>query len=329
MPIAELRKIGGEVYLIDCFDAPDPIRNFLCQSYNLQNVLIGNENLERKADMLPQFMALFFTPTHRVAMKLSKYTGTKSLLSTALKSKNMLNVKVSQRELSEHMAQKAKLIKDRDALYNKRNEMEATINMLEEECKASFTEKGEYQKTILKYTQLQKNVKMQENKLQRLLNETVDVDGQKENFSKRSKETIKKMLKFHENSITVYEQMMNIELNETKARARLIIFKNGMSNFDAELMECNDVINRHQTYCDRIGAKLDKTKQEAKEKQLIAMRMTENHKPSEGNKFPYKKDFDELSNDRKELADEMEDLEQQINCRSTNDQAVLDDYNQR
>lgn len=329
MPIADLRKLGGEIYLIDCFNAPIPIQNFLCQSYNFQNVLIGNAGIERKADMLPPTLALFFTPTHRIASKISKYTGGRSLMTTELKSKNMLNVRVSQTEVDELKKQKIQLTRERDSLFNKRNEIEQTINVMEEQCKAGFQEKGEVQKRILKLQQLKKNVKMQEDKLQRLVNETIDVDGQKEIFSVHSKEIVKKMLKFNENSITVYEKMLDIDLNETKAKARLIIFKNGTANFDAELMECNDEIDRIKRLCDRIGGISDKAKQETKEKQSIALKLTENHRPTEGDRFPYKKDFDELSNDRRELAEEVEDLEQQVNCRSTDDQAVLDDFNQR
>ena len=250
-------------------------------------------------------------------------------MATVLKSKNMLNVRVSQAELKELQGQKLKLTKDRDKLYNARNEIEANINMMEERCKTGFAEKAEQKKRILELQQLEKKVKMQENKLQRLVNEPIDVDAQKEYFSKRSKEIMKKMLKFDENSITVYEQLLNIELNEAKARARLVIFKNGTANFDAELLECNDTIDRVKKSCDRIGTILDKLKQETKEKQSIALQLTENHRPSEGKRFPYKKDFDELSEDKQELAEEMEDLEQQISCRSTNDQAVLDDYNER
>lgn len=329
MPIDELRKFGGEMYLIDCIEAPFPIQNFLCQSYNCQNVLIGNNNLERKSEFLPPWLGLFFTPTHRVVSKLSKYSGAKSLMSTELKSKNMMNAQVSQRELDDLEQQQTEFIRKRDQLRNKRSEIETTINVMEEQCKTKFQEKSEHQKRIFEFKQLKKKVVQQENKLQRLINEPFDVDMEKEKFSKLSKEMIKKMLKFHENSITVYSQMTDIELNEVKARARMVIFKNGTANFDAELRECYDDIDRMKSYCDRISGILDKTKQQAKEKQKIALKMTENHNPNEGNRFPYKKQFDELSTDREELKGEMDDLEEQINCRSSNDQSVLDEYNER
>lgn len=329
VPLNELRKLGGEIYLVDCIEAPYPILNFLCQSSNLHNVLIGNDNLERKSDLLPPSMALFFTPTHRVFIKASKYSETKSYMSSQIKSKNILNVRASQRELADLQEQKKKLIQSRDQEYNKRNEVESRITVLEEQCKTNFQEKGEHQKRIFEYEQLQKKVKLQEHKLKRLSDEPFDINAEQERFNQQSKEIVKKMLKFHENSIKVYEQMLIFELNEVKARARLVIFKNGTANFDADFMEINDQINSYKTYCDKINAVLDRTKRETKEKQVIALKMTENHRPSEGDKFPYKKDFDELSNDRNELSDEMDDLEQQINCRSSNDQAVLDEYKER
>lgn len=262
-------------------------------------------------------------------MKTSKYSGGKSLMSNEIKSKNMLNVRVSQRDIDELETQKRKLTEERAQLFNKRNEIESNINLLEEQCKTNFQEKAEHQKRIFEVDQLRNKVKLQENKLKRLMAEPVDIESEKEKFGQQASEIIKNMLKFHEKSVKAYDEMMKIELNEIEARARLIVFKNGTANFDAQLMECRDEIDRTKTYCDRIGAILDKAKQDAKEKQLIALKLTDNHKPSEGDKFPYKKDFDELSDVRSELAEEMEDLEQQIRCRSTNDQAVIDEYNER
>lgn len=329
VPISEVRKFGGEIYLIDCLEAPFPIMNYLCQAYNMQNVLIGNENLERKADQLPPTLQLFFTQTHRVNVKTSKYTQQKSLMSNEIKSKNLLNVQVSKKDMEDYQNQKKQLVMQRDQLRNKRSGVENDINVLEEQCKKSFQEKAELNRRILELETIRKRVKMQEQKLKRLQDEPYDLDGETAKFKQRAKDIVKKMQKFNENAITVYDQMMAIELNEVKARARLVIFKNGTANFDTQLMECNDEIDRIKSYCDRIGNILDKTKQETKEKQLIALKLTENRKPTEGDKFPYKKDFDELTDNRNELQQEMEDLEQLISCRSSNDHSVLDEYRER
>lgn len=246
--------------MIDCLEAPFPILNFLCQSYNFQNVLIGNENIERKAESLPDSLGLFFTPTHRVRVKLSKYSGAKSLMSDEIRSKNMLNVQVSQREIADLEAQKKLLGQKRDQLYNARNQIESNINLLEAQCKTNFQEKGEHQKRIFEFEKLQQKVKLQEKKLQRLIAEPVDVEAEKGKFDQQAKDIVKNMLKCHEKSIKAYEELMKIELNEAEARARLIIFKNGTANFDTQLMESRDEIERIKTYCDRIGSLLDKVR---------------------------------------------------------------------
>lgn len=321
-----MRRFGGEIYLIDCIEAPLPILQYLCSIYRVHDVLIGNENLERKLDALPASLQLFFTPNYRNQVKISKYSGQKLMSSSELKPKNLLNIRMSQRELEKLQQDKEKLVRDRDSLYNKRNEMESQINMFEAQCKTHFQEKSEHNKRILENEKLQKRVQMQRQKLQRMEEQPIDLDAERARFEHTAKEICKKIFKFNENSVKVYEQMLAIELNEVKARARLTIFKNSNAHFDAELMQCNDEIERIKSYCDRIGGILDKSKQETKEKQLKAMKLTENRKPSEGDKFPYKKQFDELPSERTALTEEMDDLEQQISCHSSNDQSVLDEY---
>lgn len=324
--INDVRRVGGEIYLIDCIEAPFPILNYLCQAYRMHTVPIGNENLERKVDMLPPSIQLFFTETHRVEVKVSKYSGQKSMKSTEIKSKNWLNVRISKREMEQMEEQKKKLVQERDLFRNKRNEVEVKVNELEEHCKTYFQEKSEHNKRILELEQSRKRVKMQEQKLRRLEGQPVDLDVERERFKATAKDICKKMIKFNENSVAVYDKMLTIELNEVKARARLNIFKNSNAGSETELMECNDKLETIKKYTDQIGSTLDRKKQETKEKQLIAMKLTGNRKPSEGNKFPYKKQFDELSDDRKTLGDDMEDLEQQISCQAAGDQSVLDEH---
>lgn len=321
-----MRRFGGEIYLIDCIDAPLPILQYLCHAYRIHDVLIGNENLERKLNALPSSLRLFFTQTYRNEVKVSKYSGLRTMTSSEINTKNLLNVRVNQREMDKLQQDKQKLVRDRDNLYNKRNELEGKINMFEAQCKTHFQEKSEHNKRILELEKMRKRVTMQQQKLQRLQEQPVDLDGERERFKRVAKDICKKILKFNENSVTVYEQMLSIELEEVKARARLNIFKNSNANFDAELLQCNDEIERMKAYCDRIGEILVRTKKETKEKQLVAMKLTENHKPSEGDKFPYKKQFDELSNERSALNTEMEDLEQQISCHTSGDQSILDTY---
>lgn len=321
-----MRRFGGEIYLIYCIEAPLPILQYLCNEYKVHNVLIGNDNLERKMDQLPASLPMFFTQTYCNTLKISKYSGEKIMTSKEILPAHLLNVRVNPREMEKLQKERQQLVRDRDNVYNKRNEVEAQINVLEQQFKTLYQEKGEHSKRILSIEQMKKRVEMQRQKLRRLEEQPVDLDAERDRLKRTANDVSRKMFQFSENSIAVYAKLLEIELNETKARARLTIFKNSNAHFDAELLRCSDEIERLTGYCDRIGGLLDRTKQETKEKQLSAMKLTANRKPSEGDKFPYKKEFDELSNDRNALNTDKDDLEQQISCHSSNDQSVLDEY---
>lgn len=240
-----------------------------------------------------------------------------------LKSKDLLNVRVSKREMSDLQTQRQMVVTERDKYYNIRNEYEAKINAMEAKCIDLNRFKNEKHKDLCTLKDFENKVKQQTNKLNRVINEHIDIDVERENFNQMAEQLTEKMLKTQERAIDKYSIYMQNELEEIKARARLTIFKNGTVNYDVKLMEVEEEIARAKAYCDRIGATLDQKKQECKKKQLAALEMTDNRKPSEGDNFPFKKQFDELSNDKDELMELKDDLEGQINCRTTEDKQTL------
>lgn len=284
---------------------------------------IGNESIERKFDTLPDHIGLIFSPANRIQIKRSKFSGQKSSMFNELNSKDLLNVRVSKREMSDLQAQRQIVVTERDTFYNKRNEVEVKIDAIEAKCTDLNRLKHEKHKDLCILKDLENKVKQQTNKLNRVMSEIIDIDVEKENFNQMTQQLTEKMLKTQEKAIDKYSFYMQNELEEIKARARLTIFKNGTVNYDVKLMEVEEEIARAKAYCERIGATLDQKKQQCKNKQLAALELTDNRKPSEGNQFPYKKQFDELSNDKDELMELKEELEGQINCRTTEDQQTL------
>lgn len=328
-PISDMRKLGGEIYMIDCLEAPIPILNYLCQVYKFHNILIGNNNLERKSDHLPNAIQLFFTPTHRVAVKISRYTNEKSLMSSLFKGKNFLNVRVSAKELQELKQARAQRVSESDATRNKRNECEVQMNDLNQRCTDKFKEKADLQKQIKQYEDLKRTIKQQENKVNRMEEDTVDIGVETEKFKQNSKKIIKDILKLRKNVVDAYDKLSQYDQNELSAKLCFNIFKNSTTNMDVEIIECNEEYDRRKTYFQRITELLNKHKKECKEKQVTAKKLTNNHQPSDGDKFPFKQQFDELPKERVELEEEIEDIENQINCRSADNQRVLDEYNEK
>lgn len=73
---------------------------------------------------------------------------------------------------------------------------------------------------------------------------------------------------------------------------------------------------------DNIDGLLDSAKKKCKAKEREAMTLTNNSKPSEGSKFRYKQQFDQLPDSIDELLQQMDEIEGQIECMGADNQGV-------
>lgn len=97
IPIDRIQKnIGIYAYLIDMIEGPVPVLNYLCSLYRLHNTAVGDDRTFKNASKVPDNINVFFSTNHRFVNNVSKYTGKKSVLSSEIHPKNILNVGVDQ-----------------------------------------------------------------------------------------------------------------------------------------------------------------------------------------------------------------------------------------
>lgn len=328
-PINQFRQYGAESYLIDCIDGPYPILNYLCRIYNVHNIVIGDENLEFNSDNLPSWMRVFFTPTSRISISTSKYSGQRSMLSNAIFGKNIIGVQTSEVELNALKLKKERTIRQSDKLRNDRNELERLVSTLEEQCNQKFLEKNDLNKVVHRLKQCKQKLDMQKEKVKRMECDQINVDVETEKFREKSAQLVKKMLTFQQNYVKVFEMFTKKILNEDESRVRFDKFKTSCANIDGKIIDSNEETERSKKYVDKIGGMLDTVKQQCFEKQSAAMKLTENRKPSDGKRFPYKKQFDELANEMSVLLDEIADIDGQLDCGDSSNTNTMQEYEER
>lgn len=324
--IHDMRRLGGEIYMLNCIEAPIPILNYLCQAYRVHNILLGNDNLGKNAQRLPPQIQLFFTPRNKFKVIKSRYSDRRMTSSTTVGQKRLLNVEINAKLLNELKKHKIERIRERDQIRNQRANIELKIQSGEKLCADMYKGKNELQKKIYVYEDFQKKVERQRQKLERLANETIDVDGANEEFVEQTKQILQSIRDKASAMVSTYETYSERSLAVRKAKGNYDIFRNNTRNLDVEIMECNEELGRRKTYCSRISDLLDQQKRKCKEKRDAARKMTNNKQPNDGDSFPFKNDFDELSNDKNELLEEIENIANQISVRSANDQRTLDEY---
>lgn len=93
------REYGIYAHLIDIVDGPAPVLNYLCKLYNLHNVILADDRIERNASKLPDDIRLFFSSNTRFSVNVSRYANQKSLQSDNIFPRNLLHVSVNQEEV--------------------------------------------------------------------------------------------------------------------------------------------------------------------------------------------------------------------------------------
>ncbi|ENN75960.1 hypothetical protein YQE_07495, partial [Dendroctonus ponderosae] len=78
IPIEHLRKFGFGAYVNFLFTAPEPIMRYLCQTYKLHNIPIGDSSTNDCYGSVPDQLPVFFSDRSRFSINYSKYSREKS-----------------------------------------------------------------------------------------------------------------------------------------------------------------------------------------------------------------------------------------------------------
>lgn len=325
----DLRAMGAESYLIDSLDAPAPIVNFMCQNYFIHNVLVGSAELEKHTDQLPKHIQLFFTPQYRVQIKYSKYRTEPSTLSAQLQRKNILKARMTPDEVDQMRQKYDQLIRDQDAKRNKRREIETAITQLEAKCRNLVESKAEIQRKTKNLAEVERKLKYQERKVAQMATERTDVDNEKRLHTEKCKEIAIQIFKIQELVLKVFSKYNELKIDEVASKFCFDKFKGSATDTEIKIMESTQALEEATKYKDRITGLLETYKKECSEKQMAAMKLTNNKKPSDGAHFPFKNKFDRLSNNVDELKSELDVIETQIECQTMPQRESIEEFETR
>lgn len=328
-PIDDLKSLGAQAYLIEHIDAPPTVINFLCKAYKLHNVLVGTSDLEHHTDKLPDHLQLFYFDDYRFSITKSRFTGKPITMSSCIEPKDLLNVEINEKLLNELKQTRAQRVRESDKVRNQRAHIELAIQKVHSDCETKFKEKNEWQQKIYQHEGHARKVQQQRAKLERLDSEAIDVDGAKQQYADRKGQILATLRANADTLVDKYEAYGQQSLRVCAAKGRLDVFKSSTRTLDVEVMECDEELNRRKSYCSRIADLVDQQKRKCKEKRDIAKKMTDNRQPTDGDQFPYKKAFEELSGERDVLLEELDTMATQMAGRSANDQRTIDEYNEK
>lgn len=321
-------SLGLYSYLIDMFNGPAPIMNYLCSLYQVHQVAVGDDRTFNNAANVPAEFRIFFSTEHRFAVTTSRYSNAKSTSSSTIQDRNLLNVGVDVR-LKER--EEKNLVKWRgDALVKRdaRAKIEAEIKANEEALFQVRNEKNEIQKKIQHVKLTADKLRKKEAEFENLKNRNVDIEEEKGKAKVKIGGLVGNLVKVNEKRIKKLLEYQEQEMERAFAKKRLEIFDTTTGNVDEEIRKLQNELASTQSLHNRIKERCSESLRRLKNLEDEAMKLTEGVKPT-SSKFKYKTAFQELSNSLEELQNDVDELRGRIDCMRVVDPKVLTEFEER
>lgn len=312
IPIEHLTRYGFHSYVISLFSAPDVIKKYLCKTYHLHSIPVG-ENISN-FNALPKQITTFFSGTSRISISYSRYTGEKSTRQNEIKSDGTFSITLNLQKkdlLENQMGQTKKQCDDFavqiQKLEEKINDVNHQINRIKESQHKLRTQKQQVEN-------IDGKIRILEGKLKELQKNT------------KTKEEI--------------EQMYQHKINQLKGTLFSILdeLKDGYKSYMQQLVEYK-ISGLSVTVCRKDVAWLEEQmidmrnavaealenfrtlKKDSEillrksEEALVIAKQASNGWHVDDEEFnEFRDDYDKLSNDLEALHEERETLESKLDC---------------
>lgn len=332
-PTVDMSQLPGELgfysYLVDMFDAPAPIVNYLCRLNNIQNVAVGDDRTFQNASLVPAHLRLFFSSNNRFAVRISQYSNAKSISSTVIQDRNILNIGVDPRQkeheeknLLKWKNEEKKTLVARGAIENEIREHENEMKKIRDAKNALITK--------------QKNLSMSADKLRRkeaeldaFKNNKINVEKEREKFKGLVAALMGKMMKIVDKEIETLAEYKTFQVQRYVATKKLAVFETSTGNLDEEIRKMQNEISATTSLCERIKLRHADMNNTRKHYEDRLLKLTDGVLPTHP-KFSLKAEFNALDQTTaEELTAEIEDCQGRINCIVGIDQNLITEYETR
>ncbi|KAG8229408.1 hypothetical protein J437_LFUL000929 [Ladona fulva] len=166
--LGDLREFGFHSFVSDIFTAPETVKRYLFQNYNLHRIPIGNETTYSKANEVPTEIRTFMTENKKFTTRLSKYTRETISSSTDLKPSVYLTASVNEDHIRECIKRKMDLSDEYKDLQKDATDLELQDKNFDEKLKEIKKSRSEIKGSLSKISSCQSrlaNLKRTENEL--------------------------------------------------------------------------------------------------------------------------------------------------------------------
>ncbi|XP_012264932.2 structural maintenance of chromosomes protein 5 [Athalia rosae] len=316
IPIESIAQYGFEHYLSSLIDAPQTILKYLVSMYRINNIPIGNQNVEQNIDYLPNSLSCFYSEQNAYYVSVSKYTGEKSTRISRVGGNGTLSIIIDTSKLGGIRARLLSLNDNRILAAQMVNKKKEELKEAEAKMEEFRVQRGECQNRIERIKNVRTRIIIIKQKINDLQTERTSIEQIERETKKQINDTIQLQVKAYEVYNTALE--LYITCNESCAYAKLErrLLEQSLKLRQKEYCEMKAKCDRAESIVQNFETELQPLKAEAKRMYEDALNSTNNVGPEHQAFEKLNKAFSKLPPSIDEINEQLKMLNAKVFCLS-------------
>uniref|UniRef100_A0A6P7F6B6 Structural maintenance of chromosomes protein 5 n=1 Tax=Diabrotica virgifera virgifera TaxID=50390 RepID=A0A6P7F6B6_DIAVI len=329
MPIEHLRQYGFYTYMSNLFTAPEPIMNYLCKTYRLHNIPLGDKTTDNVYEKVPKEIRSFFSEEYRYSVSISKYSGQKSIRQVAVRSDGSLSLTldvVKMNQIRGEIEEAKRKVSTYDAQTEGVNKKLSVLN-------DQMVEKRAKLKELHQHKQHAETIAARVNTLQKKLVEMEQLkkspDEIRNGYKKKGEQFLKSIPNIHSliqksvGEMVELEKRSMLNIRKVEEVSKAIKFlENDVSEKRRQCQEAEDTLKR-------IKERYSEFMEEAKALLSKAKSLSKGFTPGDDGFDEFREEYEALAADIEGLNVQRDQFHNRIACLNVADDGEMEEYENR
>ncbi|EDW19752.2 uncharacterized protein Dmoj_GI11335 [Drosophila mojavensis] len=324
VPITEVTQLGFKAYLVDLVSGPIPLINKLCATYQIHNILIGNDEVSKFTACVPKSIRVYFGGNKKYSVMSSRYRSDLMLTENIIKKKNQL-ISLDLKQMNSLKERHAKAILEKDKIRNTLKDIDNEFDRLQIVLRQEGDEKKKIEQKLSHFSNLTDEIKKLQSKVNTVNQSFASLDQIKQKFQITMLSDFRKIFEIEQNllkSLKLTDKLIEgRKVNHILERAHLQQHASQIN----KLKEREDQFSKASTLVNRLTGVVQITSQQINSKAVELRCLCNGNLPS-NNDFPFKTDFDKIRNlTVEQIYEAILDYQARLDCmKNLNSEAIAE-----
>ncbi|KAJ8916110.1 hypothetical protein NQ315_004477 [Exocentrus adspersus] len=329
VPIEQLRRYGFYTYVSNLFTAPGPIMSYLCKTYNLHNIPVGDHNTNNCYEQVPQNIRQFFSDKYRYSISFSKYSGQKSTRQVEVYSDGSLSLSLDVVRLANLKGQISDIRKTAQDYETQIDSYKNQLTKLNEKVGALRERIKELQKEKQQIHVINSRIQATEKQIQDMRKNKKSPEAIRNQARQTIKDLVLKIYGIQETIKSEFKKLSNLVIESSVTSVKIEECRRKVAYLENKASESRQRCQEAEETLNRIRDRYTEVMTQAKSLLHKAKSLSNGYTPADDGFDEFRAVYEKLSNDVQALNGEKDQLMSRISCLNTADDGELQEYEER